>query len=351
MKIAVEHLKIVSSELLKALGAKAHEAQLLSEHLVSADIRGVSTHGVIFLPIVAKRIQKGLIQIPTMFEVILNKDAITHIDGGNGLGQVAVTESMHQAIKKAKRFGISFSLIKNTNHIGLLANYSLMAAEKNMVGFCMTNCSAAMAPWGGVEAFFGTNPFSIAVPGGSNPPIVLDMSTSVVARGKIRQAEKNNQKIPLGWAFDSRGNPTDDPQEALKGTLLPIGGPKGYGMALFIDLICGLISGSKYSRDLLTFHKPLGPTGIGAMTMAIELTHFITIDRYNKQIDEYIDAIRGSAKAEGSSRIYLPGEIEKEKEDIIRKSGVKVKSSLVQSINKLLKEMNLSIRLEDGEIK
>ena len=117
MKIAVEHLKIVSSELLKALGAKAHEAQLLSEHLVSADIRGVSTHGVIFLPIVAKRIQKGLIQIPTMFEVILNKDAITHIDGGNGLGQVAVTESMHQAIKKAKRFGISFSLIKNTNHI------------------------------------------------------------------------------------------------------------------------------------------------------------------------------------------------------------------------------------------
>jgi LDH2 family malate/lactate/ureidoglycolate dehydrogenase len=225
-----------------------------------------------------------------------------------------------------------------------------MAADEGLVGFCMCNGAASMAPSGGAEPFFGTNPFSVAAPGGDGTPVVLDMSTSIVARGMIRRALRLKERIPLGWALDTGGNPTDDPQAAMGGTLLPIAGPKGYGMALFIDLVSGLLSGSKYSRDVKTFHKPEGPTGVGVTTLAIDIARFMPLDRFRTLLGEYSRSIRGSAKARDTARIYLPGEIEAERELASAKKGIEIDAPVCESLDKLLEKAGLPMRLKDGEV-
>ena len=350
MRVAADHLAAVSVALLKGMGVEGGEAKTVADNLVMAEKRGVSTHGVNFLPLLADRIERGQVIVPTAVTVISDADAVTHLDGGNGLGQTAATKGMRSSIDKARRFGIGLSLIRNTNHIGVLAFYTLMAAREGLIGLCMCNSAAAMAPWGGAEPFFGTNPFSVASPGGDGTPVVLDMSTSIVARGKIRRALRLKEPIPLGWALDAGGSPTDDPQEAMGGTLLPVGGPKGYGMALFIDLISGLLSGSKYSRDVKTFHKPEGPTGVGVTTLAIEIARFMPLDTFHSLVEEHSRAIRGSAKAREAGRIYLPGEIEAERERLSEKSGVEVDAATCRSLDALLEKYGLPIRLKDGDV-
>jgi LDH2 family malate/lactate/ureidoglycolate dehydrogenase len=243
MRIEPKRLKEISIAILKGLNAADHEAKLVADCLVQAEIRGIDTHGVHFLRLLSDRIDARMIRIPTEVEVVRENGATSVLDGGNGLGQVAAHRAMRMSIQKAKELGMGLSLIRNTNHIGILAFYTLMAAEEGMVGLAMSNSAPSMSPWGGADPFFGTNPISIAIPCGSEPPVVLDMSSSVVARGKIRKAQRMKESIPLGWALDQEGSPTTDPDAAMKGTLLPIGGPKGYGLALMIDVLAGLLSG------------------------------------------------------------------------------------------------------------
>ena len=219
------------------------------------------------------------------------------------------------SIEKAKEFGIGCCLVRNTNNIGMLTVYTLMAAQAKTVGIVLANSAASMSPWGGAEAFFGTNPLSISVPGEEGaPPVVLDMSSTVVARGKIRRADRLKESIPEGWAFDETGTPTTDPAAALKGTLMPIGGPKGYGLALMIDVLAGMLSGSLYGPEIRTFHELKGATGVGVFTLAIEIERFMPIGQFTGLFQNYLASIKASRKAKGVSRIYLPGEIEYEKE-------------------------------------
>jgi LDH2 family malate/lactate/ureidoglycolate dehydrogenase len=352
VRIAADHLAAVSIAVLKALGVDAAEAKTVADNLVMAERRGIATHGVNFLIPLAERIAQGLVVVPTKVTTVSDADAVCHLDGGNGLGQTAATQAMRMAIEKARRFGIGLSLVRNTNHIGLLAWYTLMAADEGFVGFCSCNGAASMAPWGGAEPFFGTNPFSLAAPGGGGEaPIVLDMSTSIVARGKIRRAERLKERIQPGWALDAAGSPTDDPQAAMKGTLLPIGGPKGYGMALFIDLVSGLLSGSKYGREVKTFHKPEGPTGVGVTLLAIDIARFMPLDTFRALVAEHGSAIRGSKRARDATRIYLPGEIEAEREIASAAKGIEVDAPVSESLDKLLAKAGLPLRMKDGEVR
>ena len=350
MRISADHLTAVSVALLKAMGVGAGEAKTVADNLVMAERRGIATHGVNFLIPLADRIERGLVVVPTKVTTVSDADAVTHLDGGNGLGQTAATQGMRSAIDKARRFGIGLTLVRNTNHIGLLAWYTLMAAGEGLVGFSACNSAASMAPWGGAEALFGTNPFSVAAPGGDAAPIVLDMSTSIVARGKIRRAQRLKERIPPGWALDAAGNPTDDAQAAMKGTLLPIGGPKGYGMALFIDLVSGLLSGSKYSRDVKTFHQPEGPTGVGVTLAAIDIARFMPLDAFRSLVAEYSRTVRGSGKARDTARIYLPGEIEAERELSSATKGIDVDQPVCESLDALLSKKGLSMSMKDGEV-
>jgi LDH2 family malate/lactate/ureidoglycolate dehydrogenase len=348
VRIAADLLRKAAASLVRSLGAGPDEAREVADNLVMADMRGIPTHGVNFLPMLAQRVREGLVAVPTPLKVVSDSGAVVHLDGGNGLGQTAAAAGMRASIVKAGRYGVGLALIRRTNHIGLLAYYSLLAASRGMIGFCMCNGAASMAPWGGAEAFFGSNPFSVAAPG--DPPVVLDMSTTVVARGKIRRAERLKQPIPPGWALDARGAPTEDPGEAMKGTLLPIGGPKGYGMAFFVDLICGLLSGSSYSRELKTFHQPEGPTGVGVATLAIDISRFMPLERFSELAGEHLRAIRGSPRAAGTGRIYLPGEIEAEKERLSAQRGVEVDDAVCLALDALLEQKGLPVRLKQGEV-
>jgi LDH2 family malate/lactate/ureidoglycolate dehydrogenase len=166
VRVAAAHLKRVSIALLRALGADDSEAGLAADNLVMADMRGIPTHGVNFLPMLAERVERGLVVLPTSLKVLSDSGAVVHLDGGNGLGQTAAAAGMRAAIDKARRFGVGLSLIRNTNHIGLLAFYTLMAAEQGLIGLCLCNGAASMAPWGGAEAFFGSNTVSLATPAG-----------------------------------------------------------------------------------------------------------------------------------------------------------------------------------------
>jgi LDH2 family malate/lactate/ureidoglycolate dehydrogenase len=176
------------------------------------------------------------------------------------------------------------------------------------------------------------------------------MSTTLVARGKIRRAARLGERIPLGWAIDSAGSPTDDPEAALQGTLVPVGEHKGYGMAFFIDLICGLLSGSSFARAVRTFHQPEGPTGVGVMTMAIDIDRFMPADRFKELIDGHSNAIRESVKAKGTPRVYLPGEIEADRECLSGSVGVEIDPPIAEAIDGLLESRGLSIRLGDGKV-
>jgi LDH2 family malate/lactate/ureidoglycolate dehydrogenase len=351
VRVSAEHLTAVSVAVLGAMGVDAGEAKTAADNLVMAERRGIATHGVNFLIPLADRIGRKLVIVPTKVTVLSDADAVAHLDGGNGLGQTAATQGMRLAIEKARRYGIGLVLIRNTNHIGLLAWYTLMAAREGLVGFSACNGAASMAPWGGAEPFFGTNPFSVAAPGGDGAPLVLDMSTSIVARGKIRRAERLRERIPLGWALDDTGSPTEDPAAAMKGTLLPIGGPKGYGMALFIDLVSGLLSGSKYSRDVKTFHQPAGPTGVGVTLLAVDIARFMPLEQFRALVAEYAGSIRGSRKAREAPRIYLPGEIEAERELNSANYGIEIDEPVAQSIDGLLQKAGLAMRMKDGEVR
>lgn len=346
MKIQVAHLKEASIEILKGLNATQEEATLVAECLVRAEMRGIDTHGVHFLKLLFARVAAKMINLPTPIKVIREDGPTAILDGGNGLGQVAAHRAMSMSIQMARNLGIGLTLVRNTNHIGILAFYTLIAARNGMIGIVMSNSAPSVSPWGGAEPILGTNPLSIAVPCGSEGPIVLDMSSSIVARGKIRKAHRMKESIPLGWALDETGMPTTDPTAALKGTLLPIGGPKGYGLALMIDVLSGILSGSQYGPKIKTFHENLGPTGIGVFTMAINIEKFMPLNDFEKIMESYAKTIRSSRKAKGIPRIYLPGEIEQEKEKKSMIEGIELDDSLVAELNQLLEKVNSPIRLK-----
>ena len=348
MIVRPERLKEISIHILKELNATDEEAALVADSLVRAEMRGIDTHGVHFLKLLSDRVDAHMICIPTELKVVREDGTTSILDGGNGLGQVAAHRAMTMSIQKARKLGIGLTLVRNTNHIGILAFYSLMAAEEGMVGIVMSNSAPSMSPWGGAEPFFGTNPLSIAVPGGSEGPVVLDMSSSVVARGKIRLAQRKKETIPLGWALDEIGLPTTDPNAALRGTLLPIGGPKGYGLALMVDVLSGLLSGSQCGPNVKTFHEPLGPTGIGVFFMAIDIERFMPLCQFRDLMTSYVESVKKIKKAKDVQRIYLPGEIELEKEKKSLAEGIELSDSVASNLNQLLERMKSPLRLSEG---
>ena len=345
-RVHVNRLKEVAIHILKGLNASDEEAALVAESLVLADMRGTDTHGVHLLTILSGRVDAGMVQVPTHLTILKEEGTTATIDGGNGLGQVAVHRAMTMGIKKAKDFGVACVLVRNTNNIGILSFYSLMAAREGMIGIVMSNAAPSMSPWGGAEALLGTNPLSIAFPGGGElPAVALDMSSTVVARGKIRRAERLKESIPQGWAFDETGVATTDASKALKGTLAPIGGPKGYGLALMIDVLAGLLSGSKYGPQVETFHQLLGPTGVGVFTLTIDIERFMPSLQFNQLIRAYLESIKNSKRAKGISRIYLPGEIEYEKEKESLREGIEISEELVKGLNRLLERFKSPLRI------
>ncbi|MGB9812125.1 MAG: Ldh family oxidoreductase [Thermovenabulum sp.] len=344
MKIPVEVLKNAAKEILVGLGETEENACKISEILVRADMRGVSTHGTYLLKVISMRVEGGQLKVPTTTKIISDKDATVIIDGMDGIGMVAGHLALKIAIEKAKKYGIGMALICNTNNVGCLGCYTQYAAERGMIAIMSCNAAPAMAPWGAAEKFLGTNPIAISIPA-KKVNFTADMATSVVARGKIREALRKGINIPENWALDADGKPTTDPKKALEGTLMPIGGPKGSALAMAVDIISGVLSGSGFGNQLKSFHILEGPTRVGASCIMIDVAHFVDLESFKELMSNYFNTVKALKKAEGVEEILIPGEIEYRKEQKSIEEGIEIDDKLALSINELLQKVGSDLRL------
>ncbi|HHV39374.1 MAG TPA: Ldh family oxidoreductase [Tepidimicrobium sp.] len=326
------------------VGLKTEDASLASEVIVQADYSGVGSHGIARLTQFVTRIRKGAINKNPRITQINDSDNLISLDGDNGSGIVIGPKALKLCIERAKEHGIACVTLNNSNHYGVGNYYAWKFAEANLIGLTVTNTSPCIAPFGGIEKLFGTNPLTIAIPANKHYPIVLDMATSKVAYGQIERRAIENQKIPMDWAIDKEGNPTDSPLEALKGSLLHFGGYKGYGIALIIDILSSILAQANYGKGLGNvndFENPK-PEKIGHFMMAIDISRFQPIERFKNEVDKYIDSIKNSKRAPGVEEIFVPGEIEflKAKENAIK--GIAITENMGQILLDLAIELELA---------
>jgi LDH2 family malate/lactate/ureidoglycolate dehydrogenase len=345
MRVSSSNLVAIASEILIRLGESPGNAEIAAASLIQADARGVSTHGINLLRMVADRVNAGMLALPTRVSILSDDCATMTLDGHDGLGPVAARLCLDHAMAKAREFGVGMVTLRNTNNIGALGCISMVAAKEGYITITTTNGNPSMAPFGAAEPFFGSNPLSIAVPRGTADPLVLDMSSSVVARGKIRLAALSGRSIPEGWALDAAGQPTSDPKQALKGCLLPMAGPKGSGLAMMIDILSGLLSGSSYGRQLKSFHELSGPTGVGAAFICIDVGRFIDKAVFSNLLEEYCQEIKNLRRQPGFDDILVPGELELGYERDGAINGIEVPEAVVAAIDQILASLGSSVRL------
>lgn len=259
-----------------------------------------------------------------------------------------MTFATELTIRKATQTGLAWLGIRNSNHAGPAAVYSTMPVAHDMIGMYMTVANANhMAPWGGVELILGTNPISLAIPAGEEPPIALDMATTVSSYGKIKLAAQKGESIPVGWMVDRQGQPLTDPKRSEEGLLLPIGGYKGYGLNVVIGMLAGVLNGAAFGRDVVDFNKDLAtPNNGGHMIFAMRVDNFRPVDEFKREMDRVIREIRDSKRMEGADRIWLPGEMEYLKVQERRRHGVPVAVSTVDQLRRLADELGLPDRLD-----
>lgn len=321
------------------------DAALLAETLVEADLRGVHSHGVMLLPRYVRGLKVGGVNPRPEVKVVVETAAVALVDGDNGMGQMASVKAMELAIEKARRLGVGAVGVRNSNHFGAAAYYAMLALPHDMVGFATTNAPAVMAPWGGVTPTVGNNPFAYAMPAGRERPLVLDMACSTSARGKIRLAAQKGERIPLGWALTKEGEPTEDPHEALAGLLAPVGGYKGYGLAVIIEALAGVLTGALFARDIpragLESSEVFYPYHVGHFFGALDIGCFLSIAEYKARMDRLIGQIRSTALAKGVDRVYLPGEIEFEHHERRLREGIPTSYAVVRELKRLAEELGL----------
>jgi LDH2 family malate/lactate/ureidoglycolate dehydrogenase len=333
-----------TQEVFQKVGVSKDDAILLTDSLIEANLRGVDTHGITrMLCVYVERIRKGVLSPKTNLVVVREKASTALIDCRNSIGQVGAARAMRMAIDKAAKTGVAFVAVTHSNHYGAAAYWAMMALEHGMIGFSSTNAPATVAPTGGRTAMLGTNPFAIAIPAGQEQPMVLDLATTVVARGRILLYAKQNKPLEPGWAFDHRGVPTTDPHAALKGLLAPIGGYKGYGIALAVDLLCGVLTGSHYGAHFPGFlaDNMIDPTDVGSIFAAVNVESFMDLPEFTAGMDKALREIKSCEKAEGVKRIYIPGEIEFGMKAERLKNGIPIPEPVVKDFVALGKELAL----------
>lgn len=345
MKIMWDDFFACLVDLLVAAGESPDNARIAAEAFCLADSRGITTHGSYLLNPIYERVRARQLSLPTNAKVLQDEAAVAVVDGGDGLGPVAGNLAADLAIRRARQFGISLVLIRNTNSLGSLACYTEKIARQGMIALMGCNAAPAMAPWGGAEAFTGTNPIAFAIYTGREFIFSADMASSVVARGKIRKSVREGRPIPPEWALDAEGNITTDPVEALKGTLLPMGGPKGSAIALAVDIFSGILAGSKYAPNVKSFHATEGATGVGAVLMAIDIQKLMDLDQFSQTMDEYLRSVKSMKKAKFASEIYLPGEIEYNRQAASRETGIELDDQAAGALNRLLEQSGSTRRL------
>lgn len=343
-RVPLSILKAFCEDVLRAVDVPAVDARLVARSLVQADARGLSSHGVVrLLPVYVRRLRAGTTRPRPNVRVVRQVGAVALIDGDAGLGQVVGTRAMQKAIELADTLGVGVVSVRNSSHFGTGAFFVEQAIQADMIGVAMTNAPSNMPPWGGRRKFFGTNPLAVGIPCGDERPVLLDMSTSVVARGKIVMAYKAGQRIPPGWAIDAEGRPTEDPAAALQGAVLPLGGYKGAGLALVIDALCGVLSGAAFASHIVDLYDQGDRVqNVGHLFAALQIDAIMPAAEFKARMDQFVREVRSQPRMPGVERIYVPGEPELEQEERSIAEGVQLPEAGWAELDALADELGVA---------
>lgn len=332
-----------AEEVLEAIGMRSANAAIVADSLVYADLRGVGTHGVARLASYIARVEHGVMQADPEMPVLRESVGSALLDAANGFGQVAGVTAMRLAIAKSASTGIAAVSVANSNHFGVAGYFSELATLSHRIGIVLTNASPAMAPYNAALPILGTNPISIGIPAASRAPVILDMSSSLVARGKIRRAHlEGKDTIPDGWAVDSQGAPTTDPAAALSGMLAPMGGPKGAGLSLAIDLLSGVLSGTTLTGDVTNITNTDRPSKTGHLFIALDPEAFTGTDAFEGRVDQVIERVKALPSVDGGE-ILLPGELERKKASAAEVTGLHLPQDVVAELKVLADRYDLEV--------
>ena len=339
MIVSQTRLKRIYTTCFSKVGIPEDESEILTHCYMNADLRGVHTQGICFLPSTCRSVRTGAMVSGAGLETVNEGACFALVDGNNGLGPVIATRGMNLAIDKALSQGLGCIVIRNANDLSMLANYTMQAISHDCIGIAMTHGVPKVAPWGGREPIFSTNPISIAIPARRKAPIIVDMATSVTAAGNISQAADNREPIPEGWAIDAAGQTTTDPGEALKGALLSLGGYKGFGLAIMVDVLSGVLAGMSMTRDA----KAKRPWNAGQFFLALNIGSFLPAASFKDAIDEFIADIKSCLTRPGFSEIKMPGERGYQAAEKSQDAGVEIPDFLWQDVVDLADELNVAL--------
>lgn len=295
---------------LEACGMPIADAETVARLMARADLMGQDGHGVFRLPMYIKRIKAGGMNMTPRFKRLSDRTSTALIDGDDGMGHLVMHHATELAMEKARRSGVAWVGAQHSNHAGPASLYAMMPAQEDMIGLYLAVGSANhMPPWGGTDMLLSTNPISVAVPSQDYPPIVLDMATTVAAYGKVKTAAQRGETMPEGWMIDRDGRPLTDPTRSAEGFLLPIGGPKGYGLSLIFGILAGVLNGAAFGRDVVDFNADsTSLTNTGHVILALDIAAFADPARFRADIDDVWREMKSSALMPGVDEIRLPGE-------------------------------------------
>lgn len=346
IRVPFQDLKDFCKQAYRKVGVPEGEAEIVADLLVRSDLRGVETHGVTRLPIYIKRLQKGFVRKESHITVVKEKGPTAFLDARGSMGHLSACRGMELAIQKAEAHGIGWVSVKDSGHFGVAGLFPMMALKHDFIGYIVSNSAPMMFPLGGKQRIVGNNPLAYAFPADQCLPVVLDFSLGVVSSGKLILCRKKGEKIPLGWAVDKEGVPTEDPYEGYEGggSLAPVGGHKGYGLVLAHEMLTAVLTGGKWTRAIKSLYEedPSHIQGTCHSFMAMDPDCFIGREEFKKNMDLYIQAIKGSAKARGTEEILVPGEPEHRTEVKYLKEGIPLPPSTVKDLVGLAETLGIS---------
>ncbi len=360
-RVWAEPLKDFCVQVFQKMGVSEEDARITTDVLVTADLRGTHSHGVARLRRYVQGIRDGMMIPQPDTKVITETPVTALVDAGGGLGQPVSYRAMESAIQKAKEYGAGFVTVRDSNHYGIAGYYAMMALEHDCIGISMTNAAVLVVPTFGRDSMLGTNPIAVAAPAGQERPFVLDMATSTVSRGKLEVYNRKEEPLPMGWATDETGTPTEEAGRVLEnfktragGGLLPLGGVgelfrgyKGYGLSMWVDVFCAILSGAAYANTVYPKTpegKPL-PSAIGHFFGAWRLDAFRPADEFKAAMDDLQQRLRDTPKVEGEDRIYIHGEKEYDQAEINARDGIPLNPKVVADLQAIGEELGVAYNL------
>ncbi|HZQ73178.1 MAG TPA: Ldh family oxidoreductase [Burkholderiales bacterium] len=343
MNVPAERLRSFIAAAFEKVGMPAADARSVAQLMAEADLHGADGHGVFRLPQYIRRIEAGGVNLRPGIKIEKERAGSALVDGDNGQGHLVMKFAAQTAIAKARGAGAAWVGVRRGNHAGPASLYARMPLAADMVGLYLAVGNANhLPPWGGIEMLLSTNPIAVAVPAGEEPPIVLDMATTVAAYGKVKTRAQRGEKMPEGWMVDRDGQPLTDPKRANDGFLLPIGGYKGYGLALVFGLLAGTLNGAAMGRDVVDFNADDGtPTNTGQAILAIDVAAFGDVAQFKRRVDALARDLRGSKRMKGFERIWLPGEQSRLKFLERTQAGVPVPPALAETLDQLAAKLGI----------